>query len=97
LSGIQLRTARNLHAGRTVAAGGFVMITDSVLQEVREIRDAYAKQFNYDLKAIHCDLKLQEQAEGRKIVSLPPRRPDPALLEKIAACKKQNQAPVSIP
>jgi hypothetical protein len=50
---------------------------DSVVQEVRKIREAYAKQFGYDLKAIHCDLKSQEQASGRRVVSLPPRRPTP--------------------
>jgi hypothetical protein len=48
---------------------------DDVLLEVRMIREAYAKQFGYDLRAIHRDLKLQEQASGRRIVSLPPRRP----------------------
>jgi hypothetical protein len=61
---------------------------DAVLQEVRDNREAYAKQFNFDLKAIHQDLKLQEQMETRKIVSFTPRRPDPSLLEKIAACRK---------
>ena len=48
---------------------------DDVVLEVRKIREAYAKQFGYDLQAIHRDLKEQEQASGRRIVSLPPRRP----------------------
>jgi hypothetical protein len=48
---------------------------DSLLQEIRKIREAYAAEFGYDLQAIHCDLKRQEQASGRRIVSLPPRRP----------------------
>jgi len=51
---------------------------DEVVLEVRNIREAYAKQFGYDLQAIHRDLKAQEQASGRRIVSLPPRRPQPA-------------------
>ena len=50
---------------------------DSVVQEVREIREAYARQFGYDLKAIYRDLKAKEQASGRKIVSFPPRPPQP--------------------
>ena len=50
---------------------------DSVVQEVREIREAYARQFGYDLDAIHRDLKAQEQASGRRVVSFPPRRPEP--------------------
>ena len=48
---------------------------DDVLLEVRKVREAYAKRFGYDLLAIHRDLKEQEQASGRRIVSLPPRRP----------------------
>ena len=51
------------------------MRTDDVVSEVRRLRDEYAKQFNYDLDAIHRDLKQQERAGGRRVVSLPPRRP----------------------
>jgi hypothetical protein len=50
---------------------------DSVVQEVRAIREAYAKRFGYDLKAIYRDLKAKEQASGRQYVSFPPRRPKP--------------------
>jgi len=56
---------------------------DDLLLEVREIREAYAKQFGYDLQAIHRDLKEQEKASGRRIVSLPPRRPRRALSSAI--------------
>ena len=52
---------------------------DDVLREVRKVREAYAKQFNYDLQAIHRDLKALEQAGGRRLVSLPPRKPKPAI------------------
>jgi hypothetical protein len=48
---------------------------DDLLLEVRKVREAYAEEFSYDLQAIHRDLKDQEQASGRRIVSLPPRRP----------------------
>jgi hypothetical protein len=48
---------------------------DSLVQEIRKIREAYAREFGYDLQAIHCDLKRQEQASDRRIVSLPPRPP----------------------
>jgi len=45
---------------------------DDILKEVRQAREAYAKEFGYDLQAIHRDLKAQEQASGHRIVSLPP-------------------------
>ena len=48
---------------------------DDILLEIRRIREDYAKQFGYDLLAIHRDLKQQEQTCGRRIVSLPPERP----------------------
>src|SRR5438067_11636523 len=40
---------------------------DDVLLEVREGREAYAKEFGYGLQAIHRDLKAQEEASGRRI------------------------------
>ncbi len=48
---------------------------DDLLLEVRKAREAYAREFNFDLQAIHRDLKAAEKVGGRKVVSLPPRRP----------------------
>jgi hypothetical protein len=53
------------------------MIVDSVVEEVRRIRDAYAQQCGYDLRAMHRDLKEKERQSGRRVVSFPPRRPKP--------------------
>ena len=52
---------------------------DDILRELRKAHEAYAKEFGYDLQAIHRDLKAQEQASSRQIVSLPPRRPKPTM------------------
>ena len=57
------------------------MAIDSIVAEVRQAREAYAKQFGYDLQAIHRDLKEKERASGRQVVSLPPRRPKPVLAD----------------
>ena len=43
--------------------------SDSIVDEVRRVRDAYAARFDYDLRAIYRDLKEQEKRSGRKIVS----------------------------
>jgi hypothetical protein len=53
------------------------MNEDDLIRGVREAREAYAKQFAYDLQAIHRDLKQQEGAGGRRVVSFPPKRPRP--------------------
>jgi len=45
------------------------MYQDPIVAEVRAIREAYAKRFNYDLDAICRDLKEQERKSGRKMAS----------------------------
>lgn len=47
-----------------------------IIAEIRAFREAYAAQFNYDLDAMHRDIKEQEKRDGRKLVSFPPRRPE---------------------
>src|SRR5215471_18455301 len=59
------------------------MWKDPVVEEVRAIRDAYAKQFNYNLEAIYCDLKEQEAKSEREMVSLPPKRIEPKKRAKL--------------
>ncbi len=51
------------------------MLDDPIVEEVRKIRDDYAKKFDYDLNAIFADLKKQQESGGRKLVSFPPRKP----------------------
>ncbi len=49
---------------------------DPVVEEVRAIRDAYAKRFNYDLDAIAEDLRKKEAQGGRKLVDPSPKKAD---------------------
>jgi hypothetical protein len=44
---------------------------DPIVEEVRKVRDAYAKRFNYDLDAIYRDLKAKERQSGRVVVPCP--------------------------
>ena len=53
------------------------MWKDPIVEEVRAIRDAYVKQFNYNVEAIYRDLKEQEANSGWEVVSLPPKRIEP--------------------
>ena len=52
------------------------MWKDPAVEEVRAIRDAYAKQFNYDLAAMARDLKTQEVQSGRTMIGPSPRKPE---------------------
>jgi hypothetical protein len=55
------------------------MNEDALVREVREIREAFAMRFGYDLGAIHRYLQEQEHAGGRRGVSFPPKRLKPTV------------------
>ncbi|HJX27204.1 MAG TPA: hypothetical protein VJ885_04780 [Thermoanaerobaculia bacterium] len=54
------------------------MWNDPIVEEVRKVREEHAARFDYDLERIFQDLKEQEKKSGRKVVSLPPKRPQEA-------------------
>ena len=49
------------------------MWEDTIVAEVRAIRDKIAAKFNYDIRAIGNDAQKRERENGRKLYS-PPRR-----------------------
>ena len=51
------------------------MQPDPIVEEVRKVRDAYAKRFNYDLYAICRDLQEKQRRGKRRVIFLPPKRP----------------------
>jgi hypothetical protein len=60
------------------------MIEDPIVDEVRRIREEYARQFNNDLDAICKDLQKKQAASGRKLVSFPPKRPASTVIASAA-------------
>lgn len=50
------------------------MWKDEIVEEIHQIREAYAKSFNYDLDAIFEDLRKKESESGREVVSLSRKR-----------------------
>jgi hypothetical protein len=48
-------------------------MTDTIVEEIRRIRDEHARQFNYDLHAMCEDLRREQALSGDKFVSLPKR------------------------
>ena len=67
------------------------MWEDEIVEEVRTARDEYAAKFNYDLEAIYKDIKEQEEQSRRRVVSLPPKKPDLVELTS-GGCKKIKKA-----
>lgn len=47
---------------------------DPILAEIRAIRDAHAKEFNYDIGAIVEDLRRQQEESGETYLPPPPRQ-----------------------
>ena len=50
------------------------MRDDPIVEEVRRIREEYAKQFDYDLRAMAADLRTREQEHKDRLVTFPPKR-----------------------
>jgi hypothetical protein len=63
------------------------MWNDPIVEEVRKVRDAHAKKFNYDLQAIVADLKKQQKASGREFVTLRPKKPSVLPKAKVGRAK----------
>jgi hypothetical protein len=55
--------------------GAFEMSEDSVLQEVRAAREAYARSHGCDVRAMVADLREQDDRGDWPVVRLVPRRP----------------------
>ena len=49
-------------------------MNDPIVEEIRQAREAHAKQFNYDLDAICEDLRKPEKTASHPTVSLSPKR-----------------------
>ena len=53
------------------------MKQDYIIQEIRDIREAHATEYDYDLNAIYEDIKQREQKSDCSYVNFPPRKPEP--------------------
>ena len=48
---------------------------DEIVEEVRAVREAYAAQFDFDLKRIFEDLEKKEREEPARLAKLKPVKP----------------------
>jgi hypothetical protein len=44
-----------------------------IVEEVRRIRQEYAEQFGYDLRALAADLKKHEQQHPQRLITFSPK------------------------
>jgi hypothetical protein len=52
-------------------------MTDPIVEEIRIIRDEYARRFDYNLDEIVRHLQDEEKKSGRTVVNFEPQRIDP--------------------
>lgn len=65
------------------------MTTDPIIEELHQIREEIAAEFNYDVFAIGAMLQAKQQEEGRPVVSFSTK---PAEAEVLPADKTVRQA-----
>jgi hypothetical protein len=58
------------------------MRQDNIINEIHQIREKYAKQFGFDLKAMCADLREKQKKSGRIVVAFPPKRVQPLAVSK---------------
>ncbi|MDO8795630.1 MAG: hypothetical protein Q7J25_13535 [Vicinamibacterales bacterium] len=69
------------------------MSHDSIIDEVRAIRDAIAREHNYDLDSIFRMLRTREAASERLHVILPPKLLQVAKATEPEVAAQQGAAP----
>jgi hypothetical protein len=47
---------------------------DPIVEEVRAVRDAIAKEFDYDVERIGRAMQVRQSKNDRPVVRLPPKR-----------------------
>ena len=48
---------------------------DEIVEEVRRVREAYAAQFDFDLKRMFEDLKKKEEQDKGQLAKIEPLKP----------------------
>ena len=59
------------------------MWQDPIVSEVRQIREAHAAKYNFDLRTIYKAVKKAEQKSKRQKVTFSPKRITPVPVEKM--------------
>ncbi len=65
------------------------MYSDPIVEQIRKLRDEYARKFNYDLDAICRDLMERQRRSNRRLVRRQPRRP--AIQPRTASCTTEER------
>ena len=59
-----------------------IMWEDPIVKETRDAREELFARFNYDLAALCRFLREKQTEHAERVVTLPPRRPEPEVVAK---------------
>jgi hypothetical protein len=62
-----------MYTGR-IDRGRELMISDPIVEEIRNAREEFARLFNYDLNAMIEEFQRRQTKGGPQTVSFPPKR-----------------------
>lgn len=57
------------------------MWNDEIVDEIHKFREEHDHLFNYDLDAMFADWQKKQDASGRKVVTLPPKKVNQSLTQ----------------
>lgn len=55
------------------------MLTNEIMEEIYQFREAHAKAFNYDVAAMFADWRNRQANSGKSSVTLSPKMSDKSL------------------
>ena len=50
------------------------MLTNEILEEIYQFREAHAESFNYNVAAMFADWRNRQALSGKRSVTLPPKK-----------------------
>jgi hypothetical protein len=53
------------------------MSRDPIVDEIHKVREEYARELDFDVRAICKDIQAKQLRSGRQLVSFPARKPKP--------------------
>jgi hypothetical protein len=62
-------------------------MNDSIVEEIRRIKEEIAKQYNYDVRALASALQEEQRQSGREFVRREPKRVPTVQLE-LTRCRE---------
>ncbi len=65
---------------------------DTIIQEIRNTRDEYARRFNYDLHEMCLDLRREQELSGATVVTFSTKPNQPEVAQQVGQADTDKAA-----